>query len=575
MGWQEFGLELYKAKVFRSACAAWSEAPSLTDHNTVLLYRKYKADTLGKLPSKIYGLVTKGNLGLVLPVPVVEGRPESCPMLECNAVQAIRNANQCIQSRLTPSISTILRLDFPLPPLEIHGASLGLAAALAMLQYASDLPIGKPVICTGELSESGLVQEVGSEEVKVDAAISELGDNDGLILIPDQGRFFSDARIKQVTSLDDAIHLVWENRPPLNLMDSINSLDEFLKKIKRSHSHTDNIQKLEARLEKASVLADQLPIKIELMDQHRHIGDMKEAKIIEDWIIGNLSGLHGLTQNERAQLQLKFLANQRDFYHMDGIVAELHSTLSSPNLDKPIQIEAQALLAMCLSITNDYGRAVELREQNLALQRQLGDKCKNDIGRTLCDLVLESARAGLPDKYDKYARELNETGNSQDYNDRALCLGAVYLGKLSELHAYLTSQSDSYPCLTPSLRSYLKYTLPVTNHPQISTLRALIRACRKCEDWKNAELLGSRCREDLVLEPHVRFLAVLCGLERDLALWEMRQGSIESIQSAPERFQVFPSAREFYSALMEALRCFNGSPESLTKLERQIDFVYN
>jgi len=214
---EAYGKALYDACLYQGAKKIWKLDIPISQENIVRLDRI--TESKKALPQGVYFPVASANLCLVLKMRVKDGLANASPQLSADATEAVRNAQHCALNEIRALEQTVLHCDLRVPSRPtIDGGSLGLAAALAMLELLTECTIDRPVICTGEMSDDGLVRDVGSLAEKVKASLEELGDTDGLILVP-MNPEIDDRRIKTVSNLKEAIQFVWPGRAPLEVSD--------------------------------------------------------------------------------------------------------------------------------------------------------------------------------------------------------------------------------------------------------------------------------------------------------------------------------------------------------------------
>ncbi|MFH1438526.1 MAG: hypothetical protein ABIJ56_22650 [Pseudomonadota bacterium] len=208
----ERGLNRSALSIFRKADETFGDSVRGPTINRLIAAVR-QAAKYPKIPPGIYALTSFEGVGIVVPIQAEEG---SARIGDPAASQAWHTAHEYILANRKellsqrPSSLSIPVLKPVLPqPFELEGGSLGLPAALAIISRLGASP-RKPVLATGQITDKGMIDSIGQLEEKLEAAISELGDTDGVILVPAHQEYTGPraVNIKPVRNLAEAISAV-------------------------------------------------------------------------------------------------------------------------------------------------------------------------------------------------------------------------------------------------------------------------------------------------------------------------------------------------------------------------------
>jgi hypothetical protein len=581
--WLRLSEKLDACRLDASALRAIDQVGSMTPKLNDLRDRiKRKCEQKALAPG-LYFLVTVENIGFVLPLGAeitLAGRSCFLGSDACNAInQAFAAACEYFEKPSMPFMSCVIPVDIG-ELCVLDGPSLGLAAALAFLQRASGQPWPFPVLVTGEITQNRCVHPVGNCDIKLHAALQELGTGSGLILVaagtlPSTWKIDGDPRVTMVHTLDEAVEAIW--KAPLRVQTQFMDLSEWLSRIRKSPDFDKNVEDLLSVLDEAGSRTDRARILHELMIQFRHMGRTVEADRYSQQIKAILDDPDTMLDNSQIQeMEVQRMATELDLFPGPWFREELIRLLGS-RMDLPNQVRLRGLLAMVESMNGRGEEAIAARECNLQVHRKRMD-LMSEIPVTLCHLTWEAARAGRLDLFQKYARELADcslTERQWHYNYHSLTAGAALLGLHTEFFEFLQSPNRRFLGAGAPLQEFFRSDEPIFTHPHISTLRALIRICRRVGRNDEALRLGRRFIVNPAHHNLTQWLFVICGIERDLARCEIENTQVDSIRLATDKLLFCHChATAYYPDLVSACQFFDGSTKTIATLEHEIDRLY-
>ncbi len=590
--WFAFAQKLEEFQLYVGALQAMDEVepvtPEVDAHRTRLQHRAARP----LLPAGLYFLVTVDNQGFALPLSanITVGPPP--PWLRDSSRAAIAQATAATarffeargELRKLPSMACQFHIDtgeFG----AIDGGSLGAAAALAFIQRATNQPWPCPVLVTGEVSANGNIHSVGGLGPKVTAALKELGELPGKILIPfgisDVSDWPQDPRVIRVANLSELVSAVW-GAADLAIAREQYDFGNTLRRIRISFDHQSSIAQLLAMDTSKLSLADLALYYHELMIQYRHAGQTEDATRTNE-IIRQLVAKVGHLLDSRTiqEMEIQRLGNEINLFPGDWFRSDLEQVLDG-SLDPPNRVRCLWILARFESVNENHERAVELRTAALELQRARSDLARR-IPITLCHLVWETARAGHRIPFIALAEELAAATDPQDlrqwkYNQHAVLASTLRFGEHRAVWQYLQGGPAPYPAYHSCLREFFESSTPVEKHPEISNLRLLIRTCRRNGEHAHARRLGLRFSTTVEnMENLTHWLFYICSIERDLATLDTTSSpeAVQNIRDTAARLlDCHKNASLFYYELCDACESFDGSEESILRLERQLDRLY-
>lgn len=473
--------------------------------------------------------------------------------------------------------------------ISLSGASSALPACLAYVEKWSGKRVQVPVLATGEMDAAGNILAVQDLPAKIDAALAELADCPGLVLFPaaqvaETAQWPAD-RLKPVRTLEEAVRAVWSEYP-LGADRSLLSLEATLQEAQNVQDPRQALSILDSHPEKGLAEADLARLLFAKGCQYRHLGLSEEAAQLHERARKLLEGSEGAIGRQAVEtFEMEAFATEMDLFAFESLEPALRARLREPFLADHNKVRCQGMLAQLLSTVGRHEEAVRLRQSNLAIQKA-SEAMRREIPRTLACLAYESARGGMADRFEKTVADLFEgtaPGDSVQvrYNLCAVARGLTILGRHRDLLDWGHGRSRLWeriadPELVRLVTGEVVRFQPT--HPEVSTLRAVVRALRRAGEYDRAiELasgleLGDRGRADLVY-----WLAALVAVEWALALSDSgRTGEAQRVIAlATERLKSYhPQAAGFYSALLSELEKGVLDGESVKKIETELDLVY-
>jgi len=232
------------------------------------------------------------------------------------------------------------------------------------------------------------------------------------------------------------------------------------------------------------------------------------------------------------------------------------------------------MLAQGLAMAGRFDEALQARAENIPLQ-QTEDWLRRVLPGTYCYLALDSALLGDSERFDTYVERLCEVTQPGDahqwrYNASAMVRGLVLLGRNREALDWADGRTRICGQSAPaSLQDLALCEAIVDSHPEVSTLRALCRACRRVDAPERATAFAERVQPRLTAgADQLAWLEHLVKLELALAQWDLSHFSEAEITIADARgklAQSHPGATAAYADLMTA---------PISQLEAALDRVW-
>jgi len=547
------------------------------------------------LPPRLYFVVTIQVEGqkkaIVLPIWADLGHSANNSLLSPEAKAAVAQAQEIAKGIFRNRFTRDMSCFFPLDgngKLVIDGGSLGLAAALSFVQRACNLQLRFPVIATGRIDADGCVLQVDDLQQKISAALGEIRKGAGMVLVPGNGHPTSSQNgVYAVQTFQDALRLLWEGHPQLD--PNIDSIDQLLRQVAESDDYEGNLKRLDAWIQNRDTWnlqpADFIRLRTQVMIQLRHMGRTEDAEKVRHELqeAKDAHERYFLDPEHVQEIEIQLLATTLDSFPGNWYATAIRQHLKDPKLRWPNRIRLQGLLAMYESMCGNGAEAVRLREENIRIHAQRSD-LKEDMPETLCHLVWECARAGMRDEFWKYAQELDQATQRLDaekkriqrrYNAHAITAGMVLLGDFGRLEKFLSDPTATIFCLDHHFRTWCLSSGTVLHHPEISTLRALMRMHRRSGHPHAALALGNRFSPQKEKHNLTQFLFWVCQIEKELARWDAGDRQPQPIRELPENLDFcHAAASRFYAGLLQQCKNFDGTEECIRKLEIEMDRLY-
>jgi len=593
-----FAEALEKYGIYRTALKVLALSPHLYGQRANSLRRRLSRNaSAGRLPPGIYLLAVSQSLssGCVVPLRAERGdckaSAESCGGPGSRTAQAFHLASELARRAVCSAVG-LPGLYIVVPEsLPFAGESVGLAATLAFVEKWSGTRAPIPVLATGALDAAGNILAVEGLSDKIDAALTELADSPGLVLIP--GAQASEAananrlsdRLRPVRTLEEAVRAVWSEYP-LAVDRSLISLEATLQEAQTLQDPARALHLLLTHPQEDLAPADLARLLFAIGTQYRHLGQSHKAAELRDKARKLLVGSEGAVGRQAVEtLEMEAFATEMDLFALEGLETELRARLRQPFLSDHNKVRCQGMLAQLLSTVGLHDEAVRLRQSNLAIQTA-NEAMKHEIPRTLACLAYESARGGMADLFEKTVSDLFDKTDPGDalqsrYNLCAVARGLVLLGRHMDLLDWARGRVrlwEQQP--NPNLvRLVSGETSKIeATHPEVSLVRALVRALRRSGDLDRALALASSlqigipAKDDLVY-----WLAALIQVEGALALNDsgQKREAQAVLASAVDKLKISHAlATQFYSLLLAEVENATLGDESVKKIEIGLDRVY-
>lgn len=593
-----FAETLEKYGLYRTALKLLAAFPDLYGYPANSLRRRLERNVpAARLPPGIYALVVSQSFscGCVVPLKAERGdckaSAESSGGPGSRTAQAFHLASELARSAISASRADSLpglRIVFP-ESLPLFGESVGLPAALAFVEKWSGCPPRTPVLATGALDAAGNILPVQGLCEKIEAALLELADSPGLVLIPkaqsEEAVNKPADRIRSVWNLEEAVRAVWSEYP-LAVDRSLISLEATLQEARAAQDPEQALRILNSHPTEGLPKADRARLLFAIGSQYRHLGRSHDAAKLHDQARRLLAGREGAVGRQAVEtFEMEAFATEMDLFALEGLESDLRDRLRQPFLADHNKVRCQGMLAQLLSTVCHHGEAVRLRQSNLGIQKA-NEEMKREIPRTLACLAYEAARGGMADLFEKTVWDLYDKTEPGDafqarYNLCAVARGLVLLGCHMDLLAWACGRSrlwkqnpdQNLVRLVSGETGEIKAT-----HPEVSLVRAVVRALRRAGELDRAVGLGSVLsigipeKDDLVY-----WLAVLVEVEGALALNDSgrKREARDALSSAAEKLRTcHPGATRFYGSLLSAVGNSTLEAESVKRIEIELDRVY-
>ncbi len=587
---------LGKYGLYRCALRMLDGRPDLYGQRANSLRRRLRRNATAQwIPAGIYLLAVaeEGPCACVVPVRAERGDCRasvgSCGWRENTTEQAFLGALDLARGAILSSSGLpCLRLVLP-EGVFLFGESCGLPAFLAFVEKWSGKRPEIPVLATGRVDGAGNVLAVQDLTEKIDAALGELAGSPGLVLIPKaqagEAVQWSDDRLRPVRTVEEAAREVWSDYP-LAADRSLLTLEATLQEARGAQDPRQSLRILESHQTEGLARADLARLLFEIGCQYRHLGQSEEAARLHEKARALLAGNEGAIGSQAVEtLEMEAFATEMDLFALAGLERDLRARLKRPFLADHNRVRCQGMLAQLLSTAGRHEEAVRLRQSNLAIQGA-SETMRREMARTLACLAYEAARGGMADLFEKTVLDLfdkTEPGDTLQarYNLCAVARGLVLLGRHSDLldwgrdRARLYGQSPD-PHLVRLLAGGTG-RMGLT-HPEVSTLRAVVRALRKTRELPMAIALASSLDLDIPRKGDlIYWLGVLVEVERALAFndADQKDEARATLASAAEKLKSsHPQAAQYYSTLLTEVGKVALDGPSVKKVELELDRVY-
>ena len=557
---------------------------SLHEHTFQLNRLRRKARRHSQAPRilpGIYVLASLDGCGAVVPLRAEQGDPRKTRALSAEALDAVLKSHDAAQRLLHPSGLPSLRLIFP-EAFSLFGKSIGLPAALAFVEKWCGKRVPYPVLATGELGENGCILPVGQREQKIRVAVTELEGTQGLVLVPaDAAQEESRTLVRPVRSLDEAVSAVW-GASTLPADRALLSLAKSIQQAQSEEDHRKALAILENYPTERLALADRTRLIFAIGIRYRHMGQTEKAMALHQDACKLLPGNQDVLGMETLEtLEVEHFATVMDLYDLMRLEQHLRNRLHRPFCSAHNRVRCQGMLAQLLSTVGRYEEALPLREENLLTQERT-EAMRHEIPRTLACLTYEAARAGRREIFECCAAELLQKTLQGDehqarYNRCAIARGLTLLGQHDLLLHWIRGEETLFRTGPDfGLRSLLEPGGTVRGYPDVSTVRALVRALRRSGNSEAAVKAGARIQANR-REGLIRWLSNLVEVETALAqldLGQAKEASLRLSSAVRSLRSCHLHAAGFYGSLISILESDRLDVDKVKRIERELDHVY-
>ncbi len=429
--------------------------------------------------ARIHLLVTSsdGARGWALPADVSFATPRNS---ECNAQEALRRAAELVEGHLRLTVRRVIRLASE-DHWQLEGASLGLGAALAYVSKASGRQPPYPVFATGRLATNGGVAPVDHTTRKVEAALVELGDSDGRVLVPvEAGVLVEDRRVVPVDTLGSAIEAAFGG--------AVDSAAPFFDSFRTwlsglaQRSSTEALGQLDAMQDSPLAEADRALVLMHRGNHLRHLGRTSEAAECHARAV-EIARSQSLKSHSRVELENELQNTLLDFFDFDGPIKWFEERVALDLGSVQDELSARGSLARAYGLAGRAAEAVRARRALLPLHKI--SELRKDLPHSLAELALvaglasdalvfEEAETLIVSQEPSYRTEWQPV-----WDTHSIVRGHVLLGH-DELVARWYEGAEQLPGAQPFSGAIGgRSSHERAGHPLCSTVRAVTRALRR------------------------------------------------------------------------------------------------
>ncbi len=505
----------------------------------------------------IYCLVSMPDqTGAVLPLRPTPGHPRASDRRFREAcVMAHELARALLGDRSLP----MLRFEFE-EELAVFGPSIGLPAALAFLaHFAPSRAPSCAVLATGELLADGRVIQVGQLDTKYAIARQEGG---AVIIFPPGSGARPEAL--EASTFAEAARITFGEAPVHRDLDVMHSaVDAIIHRARTQAATAAGIALLESLDRSELAPADRARVLFDLGSFHRNLGHCHTAWTLHSearLLLDTERQVIGGEASERYELECA--ATALDQFRLTESVATLRARLERPFLKLRNELRCRGMLAQGLAMSGCFAEAVALRSENLALHER-SDALGAVRPATLCHLALDASLAGDEATFHRSVTMLVAATRAGDetqwrFNATVMVRGLVALGSHEHALRWSRDETDAFGCRAPAtLTLAAAGKAAAVTAPEITALRALVRAARRLGRADEAVRLGTRA-VIAAGEPGQLFGWMAALLRLELALAQRDLGDHEAADAtardASERLSLLhPEASRFHARLLSPI----------------------
>ncbi|GAB4200669.1 MAG: hypothetical protein OHK0013_11930 [Sandaracinaceae bacterium] len=438
--------------------------------------------------NRVHVLVTTvdGSRGWSVPALLEPGQPRG---LDDAGRAAIEVATTVVERAVGQSVRRRVRL-LAEDHGRIEGSSLGLPAALAYAAWLCDRSPSVPVFATGRLLEDGSVEVVDHLPAKIDAARADLGDLDGLILVPSIPNGLTDARVKVVRSWAEAVTAVF-GVEQLRVHPRVAGITGWLVGLAGVHSD-EALRRLDGVDETSLRPRDRVLYLVHRGNHLRHVGRTLEAQEAHAQAREVARGAR-LDPQQAEELELEQRNTLLDFYELEEPIAWLREHIAEDSFaTRDLELRCRGTLSRALAMAGRFEEALEARRALLHLHDE-DEALARELPRSLNELVLVAGLArdarAFEDALERLARA---KAPADPWSTSAVVRARVLLGRDPAIVAWC--DGVTLPCALRFSDLFGVSPEERGRHPRASTLRSVVRALRRSGRLEDAVRIARSVR---------------------------------------------------------------------------------
>jgi tetratricopeptide (TPR) repeat protein len=371
----------------------------------------------------------------------------------------------------------------------IDGSSLGLPVALAYAAWLCDRPPSVPVFATGRLLEDGVVGVVDHLPAKIDAARADLGDLDGLILVPSIPNGVTDARVKVVRSWAEAATAVF-GTDQLRVHPRVAGVVGWLVGLAGVHSD-EALRRLDGVDEASLRPRDRVLYLVHRGNHLRHVGRTLEARDAHAQAREVARGAR-LDPQQAQELELEQRNTLLDFYELDEPIAWLRERIAEDSFaTRELELRYRGTLSRALAMAGRFDEALATRTALLPLHDE-DEALARQLPRSLNELVLVAGLARDERAFEDALERLARATVADLWSTSAVVRAHVLLRRDPPIVAWC--DGVALPCALRFSDLFGVSSEDRGRHPRASTLRSVVRALRRSGRLEDAVRVAGSIR---------------------------------------------------------------------------------
>ena len=513
----------------------------------------------------VHGLVVRRDpWGQTIAVPLMP-HTASVDARDAASTAAAKHAASVLSRERMPGFA--FDLDYLL---DIKGGSAGLAIYLSLLDWGSEQALLLPTFATGVIGQahSG-VAAVAHLETKVRAALADLRDQDGIILVPAEGALPSelkDPRIRPVATLDQAREVAF-GVSRLSAAPARFDLHTRLSDIENMGDHAEALKELDALLADCPFPEDRLGIELRRGMRLRHLGRAREAERVHGEALQQARGTVDAATSERMEIE-HYNSGLDLFESMEDIVAFFADRVERDFVLTQNQLYAGGIYSRALGMMGRFEEALAQRKRVLELElHERSALLAAEAAQSYCELLLCHALAVRREGLEAVVTELiratqasRDRDGQQRYNVASLLRSAVAFDAVEEGLRWVRGEQALFGAAPITQATFLFGTARIHGHPQVTIARSYARLLRRAGRHDEACAVLER------LAPNVGFVGWLVEagrVEHALMLHDLTEAAAPTVRDvalarmrevhAGATRRYFPDARPSWSQLQRAI----------------------